>query len=277
MTYKEITIRLLNKTALPVDIIIAQLSEAGFDGFWEEEDVLKAYIPEENYKENLVTHCPFYTRHAGDFNWTSATIEETNWNDLWESNFEPVYTKDCCIRAPFHKKPENILYDIVIEPKMSFGTGHHETTSMIVETMLTVNLEGKKVLDMGCGTGVLAILAALRKASSIDAVDNDNWAYTNTVENIERNNVPWINVLLGDIKTVESQNYDVILANITRNVLTEYMPFFARMQLEGGVLMLSGFLTTDVPLLEKIAMAHGYVLKKTYVKNNWAAMELIKK
>lgn len=277
MTYKEITIRLLNKTALPVDIIIAQLSEAGFDGFWEEEDVLKAYIPEENYKETLITHCPFYTRYAGDINWTSSTIEETNWNDLWESNFEPVYTSDCCIRAPFHKKPENIFYDIVIEPKMSFGTGHHETTSMIVETMLTIYLEGKRVLDMGCGTGVLAILAALRKAGSIDAVDNDNWAYTNTVENIQRNNVPWIKVLLGDIKSVESQNYDVILANITRNVLAEYIPFFARMQLESGVLMLSGFLTTDVPLLEKIARTHGYVLKNTYIKNNWAAMELIKK
>lgn len=277
MTYKEITIRLLNKTAVPVDIIIAQLSEAGFDGFWEEEDALKAYIPEENFKETLVTHCPFFTRYAGDINWTSVTIEETNWNDLWESNFEPVYTSGCCIRAPFHKKPENIPYDIVIEPKMSFGTGHHETTSMIVEALLNLNLENKSVLDMGCGTGVLAILAALRKACFIDAVDNDNWAYANSIENIQRNNVTWINVLLGDIKSVESQTYDVILANITRNVLSEYIPQFSPMQNSGGVLMLSGFLTSDVSLLEKIAMAHGYVLKNTYVKNNWAAMELIKK
>ncbi|OQA00643.1 MAG: Ribosomal protein L11 methyltransferase [Bacteroidetes bacterium ADurb.Bin408] len=258
------------------DVIIAQLTEAGFEGFWEEDGCIKAYISEAQYKETLLTHCPFYAGNANDITWAFAIIEETNWNDMWESNFEPVYTSSCCIRAPFHKKPDNILYDIVIEPKMSFGTGHHETTSMIVEAMLTLDIESKKVLDMGCGTGVLAILAALRKANSIDAVDNDKWAYTNTLENIHRNNVPLINVLFGEIGVVEGRTYDVILANITRNVLSEYIPLFAPMQNEGGVLMLSGFLTADVPLLEKIAKDHAYVLKNTYAKNNWAAMELIK-
>lgn len=274
MNYSELTIQWDEDAGVSSEIIIAQLSEAGFDGFIEEDRKVIAYIDSEKYADNLLLNCAFFKHSQGKLNFEVKVLADTNWNALWESNFEPVFINNCIIRAPFHQLPQNIEYDIVIEPKMSFGTGHHETTALVVEAMLKINFENLKVLDMGCGTGVLAILAAMRKASLIDAVDNDEWSYKNSIENIQRNNYPDINVYLGDIQTVKNNKYDIIIANITRNILIEFIPYFSKMQSGSGKLILSGFFISDIDTLKSFAEVHQYKLKNTFSKNNWAALEL---
>jgi len=275
MTYTELTIE-INADKISTDIIIAQLSEVGFDGFIEEDNKVVAYIASERYNEEILENCSFFKFASDYITISTKSIAETNWNQLWESNFEPVIIKNCIVRAPFHDLPEGIDYDIIIEPKMSFGTGHHETTSSVIEAMLDLDFLHKKVLDMGCGTGVLAILASMRNAFAVDAVDNDTWSYENTLENIKRNNTPDINVFLGDIHTVNENKYDVILANITRNTLIEFIPFFSQMQTANGILILSGFFNSDVSFIINFADKNSYSHKNTFVKNNWAAIELYK-
>ncbi len=278
MKFVEIVVGLNKAVDVSVDLIIAQLSELGFEGFWEEEDKLMAYIPENIYTPLLLNNCPFLKNIKSAVTFNKNIIDDVNWNEIWESNFELVVIKNCCIRAPFHAKPSenDIKYDIIIEPKMSFGTGHHETTSMVVDMMLELDFDGKKVLDMGCGTAVLAILAAMKNAAIIDAVDNDIWSYNNALENSERNDVDFINVIHGDIEKVKQHTYDVILANITRNILMDFIPSFSLMQKTNDVLILSGFLSSDMSSLEKFAYMHSYKLKKSLIKNNWAALELYK-
>ena len=276
MTYTELTINLIDENKISSDIIIAQLAEAGFDGFIEEDNKVIAYIASDNFSEELLKSCSFFEFASDKIKYDVKLIAETNWNQLWESNFEPVTIKNCMVRAPFHDLPEGIDYDIVIEPKMSFGTGHHETTSSVIEAMLDIDFIGKKVLDMGCGTGVLAILASMKNAIIIDAVDNDIWSYENTIENIKKNNTSNINVFLGDIQTVKDNKYDIIIANITRNILIEFIPYFSQMQDNNDVLILSGFFDSDVQTITDFAKDNYYKQKNTYIKNKWAAIELIK-
>jgi len=276
MNYSELTIQWDEDAGISSDIIIAQLSEAGFNGFIEEDRKIIAYIDTEKYSDDLLLNCEFNKHITGKLNFEVKVLADTNWNALWESNFDPVLIGKCIIRAPFHQLPLHIEYDIVIEPKMSFGTGHHETTSMVVEAMLSIDFKNLKVLDMGCGTGVLAILAAMKNASLIDAVDNDVWSYENTLENIQRNNYPNINVYHGDIQIVKNNCYDVIIANITRNILLEFIPYFSKMQKNKGKLLLSGFFMADIDTLKSFAEEHQYILKNTFSKNNWAALELYK-
>jgi len=278
MKFVELIFIFKENTEIPVDIFIAQLTDVGFDGFWEEKNKLMAYMPFTTYNNRLIENCSIYKEHKSLFTVKENIIEDTNWNELWESNFELVSIKNCCIRAPFHNKPTeiDIKYDIIIEPKMSFGTGHHETTSMVVDMMLGLDFYEKKVLDMGSGTGVLAILAAMKNAAYIDAVDNDIWSFNNATENIKRNNVAHINVVHGDMAVVKDNQYNIILANITRNILLEYMPFFSEMQTANDIIILSGFLKQDVAILEKKAQECHYKLKNSLLKNNWAALELFK-
>jgi len=167
------------------------------------------------------------------------------------------------------------VYDIVIEPKMSFGTGHHETTHMMVQHLLTQNLEDSSVLDMGCGTGVLAILAALKGAALVDAIDIDNWCYVNAKENIERNKVSFINVYEGDASLLQKQQYDVIIANINRNILLQDIPKYVRCLKKGGTLLLSGFYVEDMPLVNEKCAEHGLQFKKNLEKNKWVAAKYV--
>ena len=276
MTYIELTIEISDENKMASDVIIAQLSEVGFDGFIEEDNKVIAYIASDKYSEELLKSCSFFSYAADVIKYQTKPLADVNWNALWESNFEPVFIKNCIIRAPFHELPKDIDYDIVIEPKMSFGTGHHETTSMVVEAMLDIDFKSKKVLDMGCGTGVLAILASMKNAAIIDSVDNDIWSYNNTLENIIRNKTENVSVFLGDVQTVKDMKYDIVLANITRNILIEFIPYFSQMQNAGGTLILSGFLNTDVEAVVNFANLHHYNLKKIRNKNNWAALELFK-
>ena len=210
------------------DILLAELGELGFDSFVETEDGLQAYILEEYYKEDLLKYVFVLNNPEFEITYNTKTIEQVNWNAEWEKNFTPIVVSDNCrVRAPFHDKG-NEEYDIIIEPKMSFGTGHHATTHMMIQHILKDDFIGKKVLDMGCGTAVLAILAEMRGAEPLDAIDIDEWCYLNSIENAERNNCTKITVEQGDASLLSNRKYDIIIANINRNILLNDMKTYAK-------------------------------------------------
>lgn len=246
MDYIEVSMSGLS--ALAAEILPAELAEFGFEAFSEEEDGrLNAFIPSRSFDVMPVANFLEERSSAMGFSYTVTRIPARNWNAVWESGYEPVFIScRCMIRAPFHQPRPDALFDLVIEPKMSFGTAHHETTRLMIETVLETNIRGRKVLDMGCGTGVLAILAYKMGAARVVAVDNDEWAFTNTLENSARNNTGEIIVIQGDASAVKEDDFDVILANINRNVLLEDIPGYQAMLARGGVLILSGFYTEDL-------------------------------
>jgi ribosomal protein L11 methyltransferase len=259
------------------EILIAELGYAGFESFVENEDGVTAYIPAEEVDEEILAG--IHILHSDEFNITYSTneIEQVNWNIEWEKNFSPILVDDkCSVRAPFHEQPDT-EYDIVIEPKMSFGTGHHATTHMMLQFILKEEWEGKKVLDMGCGTGVLAILAEMRGAKEVDAIDIDNWCYQNTLENVERNNCELISVYEGGAELLEGRSYDNIIANINRNILLDQIPLYSDCLTPGGKLFLSGFYTEDIPAIEEKCKEHGLRMEEQLVRENWTALSFVKK
>lgn len=234
-----------------VEILIAELAEVGFESFLETDDGLTAYIQKKDWQESILTDIHVLDSVDFNINFTFEDIEQSNWNAEWEKNFHPTVVDNMCVvRAPFHKAI-NVPYEIVIEPKMSFGTGHHETTHLMIQQLLKSDLHGRSVLDMGCGTGVLAILAEMKGAKPIDAVDIDNWSYLNSLENIKRNNCKHISVFEGDVQLIRQRKYDVIIANINRNVLLKDIHTYATSLNENGVVLLSGFYLEDLPVIEK--------------------------
>lgn len=257
------------------DILIAELGDLGFESFVENEEGLLAYILKSEWKEQTLDDL-FVLQHPDfEITWTSKEIEQQNWNSEWEKNFHPIRVGDgCMVRAPFHAK-EDVTYDIVIEPKMSFGTGHHETTFMMLQHILNTDFEGKSVLDMGCGTGVLAILAKMKGARSADAIDIDEWCYLNSLENVERNNCADIQVFQGDRGLIQYKKYDVILANINRNILLEDIPVYANCLNNGGALFLSGFYLEDLDAISAKCAAHGLEFEKNLEKNRWISAKYV--
>jgi len=257
------------------DILIAELGEAGFESFVENETGVQAYIQKKDWFSDIlkgieVLHNPlFKIEHV------YKEIEQENWNATWERNFNPITVGDKCeVRASFHAKSD-VAYDIVIEPKMSFGTGHHETTHMMLQFILDNDFEGKTVLDMGSGTGVLAILAEMKGAKSLDAIDIDNWCYLNAKENVERNSCEHIRVYEGDSSLLKNQKYDVILANINRNILLTDIPAYVKCLNCNGQLFLSGFYKEDIRYITEICTENGLVLEKNLEKNNWVAVKYV--
>ncbi|MGB8703569.1 MAG: 50S ribosomal protein L11 methyltransferase [Gillisia sp.] len=258
------------------EILIAELGEIGFESFVETEDGLQAYILAEEYKDELFSEIQIFSSSEFEISFTSKEIEQVNWNSEWEKNFSPIQVEQkCSVRAPFHPKPET-EYDIVIEPKMSFGTGHHATTHMMLQLILKNEWQGKKVLDMGCGTGVLAILAQMKGAKHIDAIDIDNWCYLNTLENVERNNCSKIDVFEGDASLLEGRKYDRIIANINRNILLNDIKTYAECLLPSGEIFLSGFYTDDVSFIEESCNQNGLFLKDSLERENWVALNFAK-
>lgn len=250
------------------DVLIAQLSEIGFDGFQEEEQHLKAFIPASDFDEVAVQEIA--TRNNVSF--TQSTIEETNWNAVWESNFQPVIVDDFVgIRADFHEPIKGVAHEIVITPKMSFGTGHHATTFMMIQQMRGIDFNNKKVFDFGTGTGVLAILAEKSGAASVYAVDNDEWSILNTKENIERNNSVKIQVEKIDAVT-GADKFDIILANINRNVILDNFSVLEDKLHSSGTLLLSGLLEEDEPVIVNKAAEFLLTLNKKLVRNNWVSL-----
>lgn len=269
----------LNFTVTPKDpwsdILITELAELGFDSFSETETGFCAYIPEHLYSEKRVENMA----QAADvqLSFQKKVIPSQNWNEKWEKSFEPVIVSDkCCIRAPFHQISRQVLYDVVIEPKMSFGTGHHETTALMIESMLSVDFKNKAVLDMGCGTGVLAILASKMGAEKIVAVDIDDWAYNNTLENIQANKIANIHTLQGDVNSVKEE-FNIIVANINRNILLADLKKYCKLLSSSGLLIMSGFFNSDLEDITKEAETAGLEGESKRVKNNWAAAAFRKK
>lgn len=258
------------------EILIAELGYLGFESFVENETGVTAYIPVEEFEDDLLTNVHILQSDEFEITYTSSEIEKVNWNEEWEKNFTPIMVDDLCsVRAPFHAQPD-VEYDIVIEPKMSFGTGHHATTHMMIQHILKNDFEGKSVLDMGCGTGVLAILAAMKGAKSIDAIDIDNWCYQNTLENIERNNCEHINVEEGGAELLEGKTYDTIIANINRNILLEDIPVYAKSLNPNGTLFLSGFYSEDIPLIVEKCKENGLTYSEHIDRTNWVALKCAK-
>ena len=257
------------------DILIAELGYAGFESFVENEVGFLAYIQKEEWNEDILNDILIFENDNFRITHTFKEIEQINWNIEWEKNFDPISVDEVCtIRAPFHPKP-NTQYDIVIEPKMSFGTGHHETTHMMIQHLLSLDLKDKKVLDMGCGTAVLAILAEMKDAKPIDAIDIDNWCYLNSLENVERNNCKHITVIEGDASLLNGKKYDVIIANINRNILLEDIPKYSKCLNKNGVLLLSGFYKEDILMISKKCIEEGLKSSESLEKNNWIALKFL--
>jgi ribosomal protein L11 methyltransferase len=256
-----------------VEILIAELGYAGFESFVETEKGVTAYIQKEEWNERILDSIEILKSEEFEISYDFEDIEQTNWNEEWEKNFNPIVVdKRCAVRAPFHDKFDT-EYDIIIEPKMSFGTGHHETTHMMIQHILNYDFKDKTVLDMGCGTGVLAILAEMRGATSLEAIDIDNWCYINSLENVERNNCKNITVLEGEASLLKNKKFDVIIANINRNILLEDIKTYTACLNENGSLFLSGFYKDDIPFIAKECELYGLKEANQYERNNWVALQ----
>jgi len=257
------------------EILIAELGYAGFESFVESEEGVTAYIQKDDWDAFILEDIHILNSDEFKITYEFSEIEQTNWNAEWEKNFNPIVVDDLVtVRAPFHKIP-NTPYDIIIEPKMSFGTGHHETTHMMIQHILRNDFKNKSVLDIGCGTGVLAILAEMMGATKLDAIDIDNWCYLNSLENIERNNCKHISVYEGDVKLLEGKQYDIIIANINRNILLADMPQYAKSLKANGLLFLSGFYQQDVEIIKEKCADLNLNLTDKIEKNNWVALKFV--
>ncbi|WP_298903771.1 50S ribosomal protein L11 methyltransferase [uncultured Psychroserpens sp.] len=259
-----------------VEILIAELGYAGFESFVETDEGVTAYIQKNDWNEHILDDIHILNSDAFTITFTFDEIEQTNWNAEWEKNFSPIVVDNkCSVRAPFHDKPDT-TYDIIIEPKMSFGTGHHETTHMMIQYILNHDFQNKAVLDMGCGTGVLAILAEMKGANPIDAIDYDNWCYLNSLENVQRNACNHITVLEGDASLLPGRKYDIVIANINRNILLNDMKTYTDTLNAHGVLFLSGFYNDDIAIIRDECAMYGLNHVETLERNNWVALKFEK-
>ena len=277
MIYQKIEIKIQPRTPW-VDVFIDELSYFGCDSFEETKNGFNAYIPGEKLNNNLIKHLKTLTkRNDFKFEFICEEIPSKNWNEIWESSFEPIIIGNwCSILAPFHKEIYNTQHNIIIKPQMSFGTGHHETTFMMVETMKTIDLNKKKVLDMGTGTGILAILSKKMGAGYVEAIDISCDAIHNCIENASNNNVDLV-TKLGGREQIDNKNYDVILANINRNILLNQMALYSTKLKKGGDLLLSGFLSEDEEKIITSANNNDLHLSHKKNKENWLCLAFTKK
>jgi ribosomal protein L11 methyltransferase len=276
MNYVEVTAVL--QPLLPArEVLVVELAELGFESFVETEDGVKAYIQEPDFNPQLLEGLMTAEMPEQKLEISTAVIADQNWNAQWESSFEPILVDEqCLIRAPFHAVEKEYPYTITIEPKMSFGTGHHATTHLIVSAMLPMDCTGKTVLDMGCGTGVLAILAEMRGSKNIEAIDIDEWAYENTLENIERNGCKHIQTIKGGAEAIPAEaQYDLILANINRNILTRDMHLYVAHMNPGASILFSGFYESDQSEIGTAAESLGLTFVNASLRNEWTMMHFI--
>lgn len=255
------------------DILYAELDALPVESAADTEVGIDAFIPEDQYTEVSMEDFAM-TSAVASLSWEIEVVEQENWNAEWEKNFTPIEVgTGLRIRAPFHESlAHQYDYEIEIEPKMSFGTGHHQTTWLMCQYLLQLDLNGKSVLDMGCGTAVLAILAKMRGASYVEGIDIEEWAAENSIENASRNGHSDIHIVHGDASALGEREFDVIIANINRNILTADMPKYASVLKHGGTLLLSGFYESDVPVLESVGKPLGFNPVTIQTKDGWAAL-----
>ena len=257
------------------EILVAELEDKAFESFMETEEGISAYVQKELWTEDILNDVSILNNEEFKITYKVEEIEQVNWNEEWEKNFEAIDVDGKChVRAPFHSMTD-AEFDIVIEPKMSFGTGHHETTHMMIQHLLETDVTNMKTLDMGCGTAILAILAEMKGAKPIDAIDIDNWCYLNSIENAERNNCSHITVYEGDAALLKGKKYDLIIANINRNILLNDMQHYVDCLNPKGTILFSGFYTEDIPFIDKSCTSKGLTYVKKFERNNWVSLKYV--
>ncbi len=274
MEYIKLNCCIQPDTEVNREILVAELGNIGYESFTETDKLVEAYIPTADFSDEALLHL-FPGGFPGfQFSYTSEIIPDQNWNEVWEKNyFQPLLIADrCLIRAPFHTDYPKAEYEIVIEPGMAFGTGNHETTSLMISEILKQELNGKTVLDMGCGTGILGILASMRGAYWITGVDIDSWATNSTIENASYNNISNLEVIQGGAEAIPNKEYDFIYANIQRNILLNDMPQYCNVLKKGGELIMSGFYIEDLEPIKMRATELGLQFKKFTENERWIAV-----
>lgn len=257
------------------EILMAELIEIGFDSFTEENDGILAYIQKDIFSEEQLEKVGILHREDIQISFTYQEMPNINWNEEWEKNFSPINVEDkVLIRAEFHD-PDPTMHEIVIQPKMSFGTGHHPTTHLMIQQMLEMDFEGKKVLDMGCGTSVLAIFAKQKGAAEVTAIDIDEWSVENSIENAQRNGVE-LKISKGTAENLGNEMFDIILANINRNILISDIPAYVSVLNNGGKLLLSGLCFFDVNDILEVCTSQGLILENQQQREEWISL-LLKK
>lgn len=273
MEYIEINIVIPDGIAGGREMATAMLFDYGVDSILETDNGLLIYFPVESFDiDDFSNNRLFHVDGAFGFTFTTRVVPDINWNEAWEKSFNPVIINNqVAVRAPFHPRPEGVDYDIVIEPRMAFGTGHHESTELMISQMLRFSFQGKRTLDIGCGTGILAILASMMGSSNVAAVDNDPVATENCSHNLSVNGIVNVNTHTGTATDayLTGKKFDIILANINRNVLTENMPAFSDRLVNGGIILLSGYYSGDMPAIEKAARGSGLNRSSFIEKNQW--------
>jgi ribosomal protein L11 methyltransferase len=256
------------------EILMAEMSELDYNTFMETEAGFLAYIEQEKYETEPLQNLIKRYGEPAQITFATTHVKEKNWNEEWEKNYEPIIIEDrCLIKASFHKIDQKYPFEIIIDPRMSFGTGHHETTYLMGSHQLEIDHKGKNVLDIGCGTGILAILASKLGAASVIAIDNNDWAFSNAADNVVLNDVKNVDVRLGSIyDTVISKTFDIILANINRNVLLIELPDYVKMLNEKGVILISGFFKEDETDMVNLLLVQGYSLISKKTRNRWCAL-----
>ena len=277
--YIEVRFDLTPCSETETDVLAALLCEIDYESFVPDESGLVAYVKKELFDElkmkAILVDFPF----DNDISYKCEIVEGQDWNSEWEKNyFKPIIVKNqCVIHSSFHKDIPSLPYDIVIDPKMAFGTGHHATTSLIIEQLLEMDLVDKSVVDMGTGTGILAILASMRGASQITAIEIDPMAHANAIDNLKINNAESINLILGDASSLDKvKNIDVFIANINRNIITQDISAYASTLHSGSVMLLSGFYESDIPVIMEYARPLGLTYHSHTVKNDWSCLYLVK-
>ncbi len=280
MKYFEITFTAQPCSEIITDVLSALLADIGFESFVECEEGIQAYIQQSLFNEDALKHVlTEFPLSDTQITYTISEPEDKDWNEEWEKNFfQPILIEErCVIHSTFHKDYPKAAYDIVINPQMAFGTGHHETTCLMLGELLDADLKNKSVLDMGCGTSILAILASMRGADPVTAIDIDEWCVNNSRDNIALNNIHNITVKLGDASSLNGcKPFDIIIANINRNILLNDMPAYVSCMHKDSEIFMSGFYTQDIPSLQKRAEELGLRFIHHSEKNNWAAIKLIK-
>lgn len=274
MKYIQVNFTCIPNTEIVADILAAQLSEIGFESFVPSEKGLDAFVPEAFFAQDAVDEIVRNFMIDAQIDYSFKSIEDKNWNEEWEKHyFQPIVIDDkCIIHSTFHNVVGEYGYRILIDPKMAFGTGHHQTTGLILKEILASELSGKSVLDMGCGTAVLAILASMKGANPIVAIDIDEWAYQNALENVRLNGINNIRVQEGGAELLGSEKFDVLYANINRNILLQDLPAYVRVMNSGATIVMSGFYTEDIAAIRQKSEECGLQFIRFAEMDNWAAV-----